>query len=152
MSYASCLNNTAIGKQTIKDLTITGSFTNIADNLIQAFTIEPLDNIQPDIQTQFFSQVLPIGSYSIRGTVTVRPLTAPLLEFSISESSTSTKFPLFEMDFTSLGGLEGSQSLPFSTFYVSNGVKPVIFSIFLTGQTEFSITLADHSLEIFKIA
>lgn len=141
-----------IGKQTIKDLTITGTFNVVSNNLIQAFTIQPVDNVQPSIQTPFFSKVLPAGSYSIRGTVTINPLTAPLLVFSITESSTSTKFPLFEMDFSSLGGLQGSQSLPFSTMYVSNGIDPVTFSIFLTGETEFSIVQANNNIEIFKIA
>ena len=152
MSYASCLNNTAIGKQTIKDLTITGSFSNISNNIIQVYTIEALDNIQSNVTTQFYSQILAVGSYSIRGTVTIQPLSAPLYEFSITESSTSNKFPLYEQDYTSIGGLQGSQSLPFSTFYVSDGVKPLTFSVYLTGETEFSIRQADRSLEIFKIA
>ena len=152
MSYASCLNNTAIGKQTIKDLTITGSFSNISNNIIQVYTIEALDNIQPNVTTQFYSQILAVGSYSIRGTVTIQPLSAPLYEFSITESSTSNKFPLYEQGYTSIGGLQGSQSLPFSTFYVSDGVKPLTFSVYLTGETEFSIRQADRSLEIFRIA
>ena len=152
MSYASCLNNSVIGKQTIKDLTITGSFNVVAENLVQLFTIPSINNVQAGQQTVFFSQVLPVGTYSIRGTITVLPLAAPLLEFSITESSTSTKFPLFEMSFEANGGLSGSQSLPFNSIHVSNGIDPVSYSIFLTGDTEFSISPADNNIQIFKVA
>ena len=153
MSYASCLNN-YFSKQTIEDLHVTGSFTNSSSGVVTNTPITDNNNIQSDQLTLFYSEVLAKGNYIIRGSCGVIPLDEENLmqSFSIYESSSSTKYPLVEMTFSE--GLYGTQFLPFTTVFQSDGVKPLEFSIRVIGGTYKFVdsNSTDKAIQIIKVS
>ena len=151
MSYASCLNN-SFAKQTIKDLTVSGTLAYSSLTNVLGSSAIPNDNVILDeTLTTFYSKVLPAGNYFIRGVLGIFPQdgdTIKLSSYSIYDNF-STKYPIVGMGFTT--GLEGSQYLPFNTCYVSDGIKPVEFSIFLVGGVYEIVTEFDQSIQYFAI-
>lgn len=137
MSYASCLNYN-FGKQTIKDLTISGTLKLTNPSLSNAAIASSL-TIEPDTATVFYTKVLPVGTWCIRGSIGITPLDDShiMMSFIICESSSSTKYPLSRMSFLPESGLVGTQFLPFCSCYQSNGVDPVEFTITVSGGGQF---------------
>ena len=156
MSYASCLNNRFSGEQYIENLSVNNlTVTNLTSNKTLSSRAIPDNTIQNDTLTVFFSEVLPVGSYNIIGTVAIQPTDGDATSngFSVFESSTSIRFPLNQLTFASseLGGLIGPQAIPFNTLFTSDGMKPLEFSIYLYGGSSFQIIQGQKSIQWYSI-
>lgn len=151
MSYASCLNN-RFAKQTIENLTVSGTLTVTGDLLLSSAVQSPL-NIKADTATLFYSKLLPMGQYLVRGTIGIAPVNGNSLmkSFIICESSTSTKYPLSRMQFLESSGLIGAQYLPFTSCYKSDGIHPVTFTINVSGGDYFTVAEYDNAIHCFAI-
>lgn len=143
MSYRSCLNNN-FALQTIETLnvgtlTVTKAFNSSA---LKSVVSEPIPggSIPSGALTTFYSKVLPPGHYSVRGALNLIVQADPLLSYTIYESSTSTKYAISQLTFPdSSSGLQGNQALPFTTFYTSDGTKPLSFAVILEGEGEYQV-------------
>ncbi len=148
MSYASCLNN-RFAKQhiqtlSVNDLTVTGTYNS--SKTFFNYTIESniVENNTPII---FYNTVLPVGCYSIRGTLTVSCFNPSTLQ-SYSIFSTTARNALVACDY-SPNGLTGVQSIPFSSFVQSDGVISIEF-IFQAIGGDFNIISETDNLQIFQ--
>jgi hypothetical protein len=140
MSYASMQKN-------IKTIRASTSSTTIEN-----YTIPAITGVKENTPTKFFSLVLPIGSYCIRGTLSVTPV-APwkLDQFIIycanndNPKNTLTGVDYGEATYASL------QNAPFTIFFVSDGIKPFELVFQGIGSQTFNILSAKDDLQLFKL-
>ena len=116
--------------------------------VILNYSIEQREGIQSNVSTTIFSTILPIGSFSIRGTLPIG--TRELSNYAIWRLGDIAKNALAAADY-SASPLIGSQFIPFSVYYSSDGVNPFGIVIQVIGE-EFNILESENNLQMFQIA
>lgn len=116
--------------------------------VILNYSIEQMEGIQSNVSTTIFSTILPIGSFSIRGTLPIG--TRELSNYAIWRLGDIAKNALAAADY-SASPLIGSQFIPFSVYYSSDGVNPFGIVIQVIGE-EFNILESENNLQMFQIA
>ena len=116
--------------------------------VILNYSIEQREGIQSNVSTTIFSTILPIGSFSIRGTLPIG--TRELSNYAIWRLGDIAKNALAAGDY-SASPLIGSQFIPFQVYYTSDGVNPFGIVIQVIGE-EFNILESENNLQMFQIA
>jgi hypothetical protein len=127
-------------------------YSSYARTTIENYTIPAITGVKENTPAKFFSLVLPIGSYCIRGTLSVTPV-APwkLDQFIIyCANNDNPKNVLAGVDYGK-ATYASLQNAPFTIFFVIDGIKPFELVFQGIGSQTFNILSAKDDLQLFKL-
>jgi hypothetical protein len=123
------------------------------NSTIVNYTIPELKGVKENTATKFFSVLLASGSYCIRGTLNVTPVSPGKLKSFIiyCANNDNPKNVLTGVDYGE-ATYASLQNAPFTIFFVSDGVRPFELIFQGIGSPTFNIISVKDDLQMFKIA